>query len=596
MSTLSRTPTPSEHALTDHRSSDASAWAPRCPQAHNFPAATTAQSEDCLYLTIWKPSSATQNSNLPVYVYLPGGSNIDGGASDTALDGAKMASQGLVVVHAQHRTGVLGFLPPSWLRIADPNFALRDVLLALRSVKDNIVGAGGNPSSVTLGGHSSGALVAQAMTGVPEAAGLFQRLILQSGPLNVGTQSAAQTTALQKVFYQDILGCRDARCAQSKTAAQLMTATAGQLVSRGPTIQGVPYASIVRPVFGTRTLPKDPSVILTQNPGQLPVKPQQVLVTTTLNEGGAAAFIMTPQPGGGPLFGRSLEARGRGKGKGKKEPELTEQQKLENLYYEMTKDMYWAQLDLCDEFRDLPDSELGPWEEKWYAIDDEMARIWAELNGWDPNDPAHQPPRYPIKQYCPGLPLGMGNYTRRGLEHAKPGKQRDISPADAYLAVLRQQVGSRADAVATQYPLPAGTQLGSTQLTAALERAFTDGGFRCPSRTLAGKYVSIASTYVGEFTQGGNHYLNTGLTYCDDKVCHADDVYAWWGNGPAGSDALSQDLQGRVASFVKNGNPSSGWSNYNSGAVFAIGGGQTATCPAGFWGGSVKYDFELYSQ
>lgn len=525
-----------------------------------------------------------------MYVYLPGGSNIDGGASDTALDGAKMAAQGLVVVHAQHRTGVLGFLPPSWLRIADPNFALRDVLLALRSVKDNIVGAGGNPSSVTLGGHSSGAVVAQAMTGVSEAAGLFQRLILQSGPLNVGTQSAAQTTALQKLFYQDVLGCRDARCAQSKTAAQLMTATAGQLVSRGPTIQGVPYASIVRPVFGTATLPKDPSVILTQNPGQLPVKPQQVLVTTTLNEGGAAAFIMTPQPGGGPLFGRSLplEARARYPPGGKKKAEYYEA-KIGEIYHEQT-------VTLCDEIWKTPDSEMAPLEARWHELNDEMRRLYAEWFGWEFNDSRLDwleiPEGRTVRSMCPG-----GPFIGRSLEtRGRGGKQRDISPADAYLAVLRQQVGSRADAVAAQYPLPAGTQLGSTQLTAALERAFTDGGFRCPSRTLASKYATIASTYVGEFTQGGNHYLNTGLTYCDDKVCHADDVYAWWGNEPSGSDALSQDVQGRVASFVKNGNPGAGWSTYNSGAVFAIGGGATATCPAGFWGGSVKYDFELYSQ
>lgn len=465
-------------SLTD-RPNNAAGWAPRCPQAHAFPAATNTQSEDCLYLTIWAPSSASQNSNLPVYVYVPGGSNIDGSAADDGIDGASMASQGFVVVHAQTRIGVLGFLPPSWMRVSDPNFALRDMLLALRSIKDNIVGAGGNPSAVTLGGQSSGALIAQSMLGVPEAAGLFQRIILQSGPMNVGTQSAAQTSALQKLFYEDILHCHDKRCAQNKSAAQLMTATANDLVNMAPNIEGVPYAAFVRPVFGTPTLPQDPSNVLMNNPAQLAVKPQQVLVTTVLNDGGAGADVMTPIPGGGPL----------------------------------------------------------------------------------------------------------GTNLRR----------RDYTPAEAYLNVLRFQVGSRADAVAAQYPLPAGVEIGPG-MTPTIERAFTDGGFRCPSRALASKFATFASTYVGEFTQGGNHANNQGLTYCDNHVCHMDDVYAWWGTGPTGSDAFSQDVQGRVASFVKNGNPGSGWSAYNGNNVFAIGGGQTESCPAGFWGGQVKFDFQLYSQ
>lgn len=582
-------------SLTD-RPNNAAGWAPRCPQAHAFPAATNTQSEDCLYLTIWAPSSASQNSNLPVYVYVPGGSNIDGSAADDGIDGASMASQGLVVVHAQTRIGVLGFLPPSWMRVSDPNFALRDMLLALRSIKDNIVGAGGNPSAVTLGGQSSGALIAQSMLGVPEAAGLFQRIILQSGPMNVGTQSAAQTSALQKLFYEDILHCHDKRCAQNKSAAQLMTATANDLVNMAPNIEGVPYAAFVRPVFGTPTLPKDPSNVLMNNPAQLAVKPQQVLVTTVLNDGGAGAEVMTPIPGGGPL-GTNLRRRGKG---GRKQRERDE-------YYQAKVDaLFMEQWEVCRGLWDVPDDQLGPYEDRWYGYYETVRLTIAEWHGWDDSSPemaelrkwqeesaAHDRSLGGLREICP-VPNAPAfwDLDRRNVNNPV---RRDYTPAEAYLNVLRFQVGSRADAVAAQYPLPAGVEIGPG-MTPTIERAFTDGGFRCPSRALAAKFATFASTYVGEFTQGGNHANNQGLTYCDNHVCHMDDVYAWWGTGPTGSDAFSQDVQGRVASFVKNGNPGSGWSAYNGNNVFAIGGGLTESCPAGFWGGQVKFDFQLYSQ
>jgi carboxylesterase type B len=63
-----------------------------------------------------------------------------------------------VAVFVQYRLGVLGFLPPSVAPSSpDPNLGLRDVVLALQTVKDGIAYAGGDSSRVTLAGESSGA-------------------------------------------------------------------------------------------------------------------------------------------------------------------------------------------------------------------------------------------------------------------------------------------------------------------------------------------------------------------------------------------------------------------------------------------------------
>ena len=46
--------------------------------------------EDCLYLNVWRP--ATADENLPVIVFLHGGSNLSGYTADPMYDGAALAS------------------------------------------------------------------------------------------------------------------------------------------------------------------------------------------------------------------------------------------------------------------------------------------------------------------------------------------------------------------------------------------------------------------------------------------------------------------------------------------------------------------------
>ncbi|RYP39238.1 hypothetical protein DL766_000496 [Monosporascus sp. MC13-8B] len=55
---------------------------PSCIQFGTLYAETGPQSEDCLYLKVWAPTSATPESNLPVKVWLYGGSNEGGSTSD----------------------------------------------------------------------------------------------------------------------------------------------------------------------------------------------------------------------------------------------------------------------------------------------------------------------------------------------------------------------------------------------------------------------------------------------------------------------------------------------------------------------------------
>lgn len=109
-----------------------------------------------------------QNASVPLLspqadTRIHGGSYVTGSATDAGLDGYALArDSGIVSVFVQYRLGLLGYLPPGDAPTsADPNFGLRDVILALEVVRDNIASAGGDPARVTVGGQSSGASMAR---------------------------------------------------------------------------------------------------------------------------------------------------------------------------------------------------------------------------------------------------------------------------------------------------------------------------------------------------------------------------------------------------------------------------------------------------
>lgn len=157
----------------------------------------TPGSEDCLTLNIWRP--AGEATELPVIVFIHGGSNVSGYSGDPLYDGAALArGANAVVVSANYRLGQLGFFRHPALRDpeADPtltaddrsgNYAVLDIIAALRFVQDNIEAFGGDPGNVTLSGQSAGAINILAVFTAPggRSAGLFHRLAPLSGGISV---------------------------------------------------------------------------------------------------------------------------------------------------------------------------------------------------------------------------------------------------------------------------------------------------------------------------------------------------------------------------------------------------------------------------
>ena len=127
--------------------------APQNPDARDPDETPLAWSEDgCLNLNIWTPE--TGGTARPVMVWIHGGAYLMGSNSDGMYDGARLAAAtGTVVVAINYRLGALGFLHLAHLLgegfVDSSNLGLLDQIEALRWVRDNIAGFGGDPHNVT---------------------------------------------------------------------------------------------------------------------------------------------------------------------------------------------------------------------------------------------------------------------------------------------------------------------------------------------------------------------------------------------------------------------------------------------------------------
>ncbi len=141
-------------------------------------------SEDSLYINLWKPAGEVKD--LPVLVFIHGGSLKTGQPWYEDYRGEAFAADGVVTVNMGYRLGVFGFLADEELLEEDGttgNYGLLDQIKALEWVQDNIASFGGDPANVTIVGESAGSVCVDALCVSPLAEGLFRRAILESSTL-----------------------------------------------------------------------------------------------------------------------------------------------------------------------------------------------------------------------------------------------------------------------------------------------------------------------------------------------------------------------------------------------------------------------------
>lgn len=141
-------------------------------------------SEDCLYLNVWTPALIPEEP-LPVMVWIHGGSFTRGSGSIDSYDGTSLALDGVVLVTINYRLNIFGYLAHPELSQerggSSGNYGLLDQIAALKWVQVNIARFGGDPRNVTVFGESAGSSAVNQLLAAPDAEGLFQRAIGQSG-------------------------------------------------------------------------------------------------------------------------------------------------------------------------------------------------------------------------------------------------------------------------------------------------------------------------------------------------------------------------------------------------------------------------------
>lgn len=208
--------------------------------------------EDCLTLNVWTPDP---QGKLPVMVWIHGGA-FRWGSGD--VPGELLAAEGVVVVSLNYRLGPLGFFVHKELDKTPANFALLDMISALRWVHRHIDAFGGDRDRVTVFGVSAGGMAVNMLMTSPVAGGLFDRAIAQSGyatwPINRHNVDVAPhrqwSDAAVVEATASVAAVLETAAVTDQTLAALRTVPAESLVSA---LQGFQL-----PIVDGISLPREP--------------------------------------------------------------------------------------------------------------------------------------------------------------------------------------------------------------------------------------------------------------------------------------------------------------------------------------------------
>lgn len=153
---------PPEKVLPSSDVIDASKFGPRAPaKLFIVRGPKLEESEDCLTANVFRQTGtgAPDSKPLPVAIYFHGGAFNRGNAA--THDSASMvgwSAEPFIVVSCGYRIGALGFLPSKLsAKEGALNLGLKDQILLMEWVQENIGHFGGDKNNVTIFGLSAGA-------------------------------------------------------------------------------------------------------------------------------------------------------------------------------------------------------------------------------------------------------------------------------------------------------------------------------------------------------------------------------------------------------------------------------------------------------
>ncbi|MDR6142895.1 para-nitrobenzyl esterase [Microbacterium foliorum] len=145
------------------------------------------EGDSTLNVNVFTPDPTA--SGLPVLVWIHGGGYFAGSPASPWYDGRNFNRDGVVTVSISYRLGFDGF---GWIEDAPSNRGVRDWLLALEWVQQNIAAFGGDPGRVTIAGQSAGGGAVLTLLGMEQAQRLFHGVYAISGALGDVSASRAE--------------------------------------------------------------------------------------------------------------------------------------------------------------------------------------------------------------------------------------------------------------------------------------------------------------------------------------------------------------------------------------------------------------------
>ncbi|CAH1142147.1 unnamed protein product [Phyllotreta striolata] len=188
---------------------DATKDGPLCPQETKPTKNPVTISEDCLILNVYTPKlhNNKKSPKLPVIVFIHDGGYLRGGSASYMYGPEYLLDHDVVLVTLNYRLGTLGFFNTGE-KEAPGNNGLRDQILALKWIKDNIEPFGGDSGSVTITGSSVGGWSVAYLIVSPLAQGLFHKAVVTSGsPTGVMTLVPNQMDVAKQ--QAQFVGCPD---------------------------------------------------------------------------------------------------------------------------------------------------------------------------------------------------------------------------------------------------------------------------------------------------------------------------------------------------------------------------------------------------
>ncbi|CAH0728291.1 unnamed protein product, partial [Brenthis ino] len=232
--------------------------------------------EDCLYLNVYTPALPDKlsgyNPKLAVMVWIHGGAFAVGSGNAFLYGPDHLVGAGVVLVTLNYRLGALGFLSLENEEVSG-NMGLKDQVMALKWVRDNIESFGGDPQRITIFGESAGAASVHLHMLSPASKGLFHGAIAQSGvalsPWALAQDPKERAFELGRELGIDTNSTAELLGYLRATPSELLVKAGARLVGASGAAKSADLRGTVALPFLPAVEPPIPGAFLTEDPRTL---------------------------------------------------------------------------------------------------------------------------------------------------------------------------------------------------------------------------------------------------------------------------------------------------------------------------------------